>query len=38
VIWEGGTYSLTEYDTDLHGVTPFNVFDAVNPENWYYTK
>ncbi len=38
VIWEGGTYTLTEYLTDLHGVTPFNVFDAINPENWYYTK
>jgi len=38
VIWEGGTYGLTEYQTSLHGVTPFNVFDAINPENWYYTK
>jgi peptide/nickel transport system substrate-binding protein len=38
VIWEGGTYGLTEYQTDLHGVTPFSVFDAINPENWYYTK
>jgi peptide/nickel transport system substrate-binding protein len=38
VIWEGGIYGLTEYQTDLHGVTPFNVFDAINPENWYYIK
>jgi peptide/nickel transport system substrate-binding protein len=38
VIWEGGTYGLTEYQTDLHGVTPFNVFTAINPENWYYAK
>lgn len=38
VIWEGDTYALTEYKTDLHGLTPFNVFDAINPENWYYTK
>ena len=38
VIWEGGTYDLTEYQTDLHGVTPFNVFTAINPENWYFTK
>jgi peptide/nickel transport system substrate-binding protein len=38
VIWEGGVYGLTEYKTDLHGVTPFNVFSAINPENWYFTK
>jgi peptide/nickel transport system substrate-binding protein len=38
VIWEADGYGLTEYKTDLHGVTPFNVFDAINPENWYYTK
>lgn len=38
VIWEGNTYGLTEYKSNLHGVTPFNVFDAINPENWYFTK
>jgi peptide/nickel transport system substrate-binding protein len=38
VIWEGGTYNLTEYKTDLHGVAPFNVFDAITPEAWYFTK
>lgn len=38
VLWEGDTYGLTEYKTDLHGVTPFNVFDAITPENWYFTK
>jgi peptide/nickel transport system substrate-binding protein len=38
VIWEGGVYGLTEYKTKLHGVTPFNVFGAENPENWYFTK
>jgi len=38
VIWEGGTYGLSEHATDLQGVTPYNVFDAINPENWYYTK
>jgi peptide/nickel transport system substrate-binding protein len=38
VIWEGGVYGLTEYKTKLHGVTPFNVFGAENPENWFFTK
>jgi peptide/nickel transport system substrate-binding protein len=38
VIWEGGTYELTEHQTDLHGVTPYNVFTAINPESWYFTK
>jgi hypothetical protein len=37
VIWESVGTSPTEYRTDLHGVTPFNVFSAINPENWYYT-
>ena len=38
VLWEGDTYGLTEYKTKLHGVTPFNVFTAITPENWYFTK
>jgi peptide/nickel transport system substrate-binding protein len=38
VIWEAGGYAPTEYKTDLHGVSPFNVFGAINPEDWYYTK
>jgi peptide/nickel transport system substrate-binding protein len=38
VLWESDTFGLTEFKTNLHGVTPFNVFDAINPENWFYTK
>jgi peptide/nickel transport system substrate-binding protein len=38
VIWEGDSYAPTEYQSDLHGVSPFNVFDNINPENWYFTK
>jgi peptide/nickel transport system substrate-binding protein len=38
VIWEGADYAPDEIKTDLQGVTPLNVFDAINPENWYYTK
>jgi len=26
------------YELRKSGLTPFNVFDAINPENWYYTK
>jgi peptide/nickel transport system substrate-binding protein len=38
VLWEGDTFGLTEVKNTLHGVTPFNVFDALTPENWYYVK
>jgi peptide/nickel transport system substrate-binding protein len=38
VIWEGNVFGLTEYKTKLHGVAPFNVFDAITPESWYFTK
>ena len=38
VLWEGDSYAPTEYKTDLHGVAPFNVFTAINPENWYFTS
>jgi peptide/nickel transport system substrate-binding protein len=38
VIWESTGNVPTEYKSNLHGVTPFNVFGAITPENWYYTK
>jgi len=38
VLFEGDSYAPTEYKTDLHGVSPFNVFDAITPESWYFTK
>jgi peptide/nickel transport system substrate-binding protein len=38
VIWEGNVFGLTEYKTSLHGVAPFNVFAAITPESWYFTK
>jgi peptide/nickel transport system substrate-binding protein len=38
VIWESTGNVPIEYRSNLHGLTPFNVFTALNPENWYYTK
>jgi peptide/nickel transport system substrate-binding protein len=38
VLWQGGTTSLNEVSNKLHGVTPFNVFGNILPEEWYYTK
>jgi peptide/nickel transport system substrate-binding protein len=38
VIWQPGTYGLNEVSSKLRGVTPFNVFGNINPEDWYYTK
>lgn len=29
---------LEEIAANLKGVTPLNVFDNINPEDWYYTK
>jgi peptide/nickel transport system substrate-binding protein len=29
---------LIEVASNLHGVTPLNVFTNINPENWYYSK
>jgi peptide/nickel transport system substrate-binding protein len=38
VVWQGDDPQIDEVKTSLHGVTPFNVFGAINPEEWYYTK
>jgi peptide/nickel transport system substrate-binding protein len=37
VIWQESGYNLMEVTNSLHGVTPFNIFGNINPEDWYYT-
>ena len=38
-IWQqDAPYQLTEIKSNLHGVTPQNVYFNLNPENWYFTK
>ncbi len=38
-IWQqDAPYELTEVKSSLAGVTPQNVYFAVLPENWYFTK
>ncbi|MGD0559311.1 MAG: ABC transporter substrate-binding protein [Streptosporangiaceae bacterium] len=39
VMWQpNGVYELTEVVNNLHGVIPQSTTDAINPENWYFTK
>jgi peptide/nickel transport system substrate-binding protein len=38
VLWEQVGYVPSEVKSNLHGVTPLNPYDNINPENWYYTK
>jgi peptide/nickel transport system substrate-binding protein len=38
VLWTDNTWSLEEVKTNLHGVTPWNTFGNLTPEDWYYTK
>jgi peptide/nickel transport system substrate-binding protein len=37
-LWQPSTFSIEEVSNRLQGVTPFNVFGYITPENWYYTK
>jgi peptide/nickel transport system substrate-binding protein len=38
VLWTDNTYTLQEVKSNLHGVTPWNVYGSVTPESWYFTK
>jgi peptide/nickel transport system substrate-binding protein len=38
VLWTDNTWSLEEVKNNLHGVTPWNTFGNLTPEDWYYTK
>lgn len=38
VIWQPNTNTIFEVKSDLSGVTPFNVYGSLLPEEWYFTK